>query len=397
MHQVLTRRFKDPTEGIVPDIVFIDGGKGQLKQAEDVIGDIFSRFKVKPPLIVAVAKGEGRKEGLETLIMGYTREEFHLNLSDPALQIVLHIRDESHRFAITGHRNRRQKARTHSVLEDIQGIGPKRRQALLKHLGGIREVNNASVDELKKYLEFQRKWQDKFMMNFIHFKRKLNYLSVIFALTSMSVQAQDTIKPSDYIGKTVAFGSYYTDSDKEKSPLIWRVIDCNDNECLLTTDYVVIIGQYHSVEKPMTWKDSDLRYWLNNSFYKSSFNKEEQKYIVRHEIEAQFNPVHDTDPGENTFDNVFILSASEAELLSNEHRKVMATNYANIKAGRSYSNLYDVWWLRNPGLKSVHAMVVGGGNTPSSFIRPNGLLVNVEFVGVRPAIYIKNTDIIKAP
>lgn len=73
----------------------------------------------------------------------------------------------------------------------------------------------------------------------------------------------------------------------------------------------------------------------------------------------------------------------------------MATNYANIKAGRSYSNLYDVWWLRNPGLKSVHAMVVGGGNTPSSFIRPNGLLVNVEFVGVRPAIYIKNTDIKK--
>lgn len=95
----------------------------------------------------------------------------------------------------------------------------------------------------------------------------------------MSVQAQDTIKPSDYIGKTVAFGSYYTDSDKEKSPLIWRVIDCNDNECLLTTDYVVIIGQYHSVEKPMTWKDSDLRYWLNNSFYKSSFNKEEQNIL----------------------------------------------------------------------------------------------------------------------
>lgn len=150
MHQVLTRRFKDPSQGIIPDIVFIDGGKGQLKQAEDVIGDIFSRFNVKPPLIVAVAKGEGRKEGLETLIRGYTREEYHLSLSDPALQIVLHIRDESHRFAITGHRNRRQKARTHSVLQDIQGIGPVRRQALLKHLGGIREVKNASVDELRK-------------------------------------------------------------------------------------------------------------------------------------------------------------------------------------------------------------------------------------------------------
>ena len=150
MHQVLTRRFKDPTEGIIPDVVFIDGGRGQLKQAEDVIGDIFSKTSVKPPLIIAVAKGEGRKEGLETLIRGYTREEIHLSLSDPALQIVLHIRDESHRFAITGHRHKRQKARTHSVLENIQGIGPKRRQALLKYLGGIREVQNASVDELKK-------------------------------------------------------------------------------------------------------------------------------------------------------------------------------------------------------------------------------------------------------
>ena len=150
MHQVLTRRFKNIKDGIIPELVFIDGGKGQIKQAEEVIGDLFNEQKVTPPLIIGVAKGEGRKAGLETLIRGYTREEYHLSLSDPALQLVLHIRDESHRFAITGHRNRRQKARTHSVLENIQGIGPKRRQALLKHLGGIREVVNASVDELQK-------------------------------------------------------------------------------------------------------------------------------------------------------------------------------------------------------------------------------------------------------
>ena len=150
MHQVLTRRFKNLKEGIIPELVFIDGGKGQIKQAEEVIGDLFNEQMVTPPLIIGVAKGEGRKAGLETLIRGYTREEYHLSLSDPALQLVLHIRDESHRFAITGHRNRRQKARTHSVLENIQGIGPKRRQALLKHLGGIREVVNASVDELQK-------------------------------------------------------------------------------------------------------------------------------------------------------------------------------------------------------------------------------------------------------
>lgn len=150
MHQVLTRRFKNLKDGIIPELVFIDGGKGQIKQAEEVIGDLFNEQQVTPPLIIGVAKGEGRKAGLETLIRGYTREEYHLSLSDPALQLVLHIRDESHRFAITGHRNRRQKARTHSVLENIQGIGTKRRQALLKHLGGIREVVNASVDELQK-------------------------------------------------------------------------------------------------------------------------------------------------------------------------------------------------------------------------------------------------------
>lgn len=151
MHQVLERRFKDPTKGLLPNLIFIDGGKGQLKQAEDVISRIFSQYpNLTPPLIMAVAKGEGRKAGLETLIKGYTHEEFHLTLDDPALQLVLHIRDESHRFAITGHRLRRQKARTHSSLEDLEGIGPKRRQALLKHLGGMKEVLNASVEEIKK-------------------------------------------------------------------------------------------------------------------------------------------------------------------------------------------------------------------------------------------------------
>lgn len=150
MHQVLTRRFRNPDEGEIPDLVFIDGGKGQLKQAEEVIGEIFMTAAARPPLLVAVAKGEGRKEGLETLIRGYTHEQYHLSLEDPGLQLVLHIRDESHRFAITGHRGRRLKARTTSPLEAIPGVGPKRRQALLKHLGGAREVMRAGIDEIRK-------------------------------------------------------------------------------------------------------------------------------------------------------------------------------------------------------------------------------------------------------
>ena len=150
MHQVLTRRFKDPDAGEMPDVIFIDGGPGQLKQAEEVLTAAFAQSKRALPCIVAVAKGEGRKEGLETLILGFSHERINLGLGSPALQLVLHIRDEAHRFAITGHRARRAKARRTSSLESIEGVGPKRRQALLKHLGGMQEVMRAGVDELKK-------------------------------------------------------------------------------------------------------------------------------------------------------------------------------------------------------------------------------------------------------
>lgn len=150
MHQVLTRRFKDPDGGECPQLVFIDGGPGQLSQAEEVISNAFAKANTPMPTIVAVAKGEGRKEGLETLIRAFSHERINLNLNSPALQLVIHIRDESHRFAITGHRNRRAKARRTSKLESIAGVGPKRRQALLKHLGGMQEVLRAGIDELKK-------------------------------------------------------------------------------------------------------------------------------------------------------------------------------------------------------------------------------------------------------
>lgn len=150
MHQVLTRRFKDPDSGEMPDLIFIDGGPGQLKQAEEVLTLAFAKAVQPMPRLVAVAKGEGRKEGLETLIMGFSHERINLDLGSPALQLVLHLRDEAHRFAITAHRARRAKARRTSRLESISGVGPKRRQALLKHLGGMQEVMRAGVDELKK-------------------------------------------------------------------------------------------------------------------------------------------------------------------------------------------------------------------------------------------------------
>lgn len=150
MHQVLTRRFRNPDEGELPDIIFVDGGKGQLSQAEAALDEAFSGAKAEKPLMIAVTKGEGRKLGLETLVKGYSREVIDIDPSSPAFLLALHIRDESHRFAITGHRNKRDKINAKSPLDEIVGLGPKRRQALIKSLGGMVEVRAASVAELSK-------------------------------------------------------------------------------------------------------------------------------------------------------------------------------------------------------------------------------------------------------
>lgn len=161
MHQVLTRRFRDPESAELPDLILIDGGLGQLKQAEGVLAQAFAQQPDLMPQMVAVAKGEGRKEGLETLIKGWTHERINLELGDAALQLVLHIRDEAHRFAITGHRKRRAQARRTSTLEDIAGVGAKRRQALLQHLGGMQEVKRASIEELAKVPGISRELAQK--------------------------------------------------------------------------------------------------------------------------------------------------------------------------------------------------------------------------------------------
>jgi excinuclease ABC subunit C len=148
MHQALTRRFRRATanEGKLPDILFIDGGKGQVTQALDVLREL----QVAGVEVVGVAKGEGRKPGLETLIIEQGSGRLSLPEHSKALHLIQQIRDEAHRFAITGHRARRQKARTQSPLEQIEGLGPKRRQVLLKQFGGLRAIERASADELAK-------------------------------------------------------------------------------------------------------------------------------------------------------------------------------------------------------------------------------------------------------
>lgn len=146
MAQALKRRYKSVKEvQKIPDLLLIDGGKGQLSQAETFFEDWPHD---KKPMLLGVAKGTTRKPGLETIILADSHDTVPMDSHSPALHLIQHIRDESHRFAITGHRNRRQKVKTTSSLETIPGVGAKRRQTLLKYMGGLQGLKKASKDEI---------------------------------------------------------------------------------------------------------------------------------------------------------------------------------------------------------------------------------------------------------
>lgn len=151
MAQVLKRRYgKALDDQKIPDVIFIDGGKGQLSQAFDVFASLNVLWDKQKPLLVGVAKGSDRKAGLETLFLASEGEGFSLPPDSPALHLIQHIRDDSHNHAITGHRQRRSKVKNTSALEMIEGVGPKRRQVLLKYMGGLQPLFNASVEEIAK-------------------------------------------------------------------------------------------------------------------------------------------------------------------------------------------------------------------------------------------------------
>jgi excinuclease ABC subunit C len=145
MHQALERRFRRAVEGdgVLPDVLLIDGGAGQVAQANAVLTEL----GVTGVVLVGVAKGEARKAGHESLLLPDGRV-LRPGAASPGLQLVQQVRDEAHRFAITGHRGRRQKARSISRLEDIPGIGPRRRASLLKHFGGLAGLKAAGAAQI---------------------------------------------------------------------------------------------------------------------------------------------------------------------------------------------------------------------------------------------------------
>ncbi len=146
MAQVIRRRYTRlvKEEARLPDLILIDGGKGQVRMAKEQLQEL----QLDSIPVVGVAKGPARKAGMESLILAVENKTINCDAASPALHLIQHIRDEAHRFAITAHRQRRKQARSRSRLEDIEGIGNKRRQSLIRHFGGIKGVANAGIEDI---------------------------------------------------------------------------------------------------------------------------------------------------------------------------------------------------------------------------------------------------------
>jgi len=155
MEQALVRRYTrlQKESAKLPEVLLVDGGKGQMRKAAAVLEEL----GLLEVLVVGVAKGRTRKAGFETLLLSRGDREVELDTQSPALLLIQQIRDEAHRFAITGHRQSRDRKRRSSTLEGIEGVGPKRRRELLRFFGGVREVERASVAELMRVPGISRK------------------------------------------------------------------------------------------------------------------------------------------------------------------------------------------------------------------------------------------------
>ena len=166
IYQAVSRRFKRLVKGEheAPDILFIDGGKGQVNEAEKALAEL----QVNSVMIVGVSKGPDRKAGMEKMILPGQQQPIDVTPGASGLLLIQHIRDEAHRFAITGHRARRGKAKKQSTLETIAGLGPKRRQVLLKQFGGMQGISRAGVDALSGINGISRQLAQRIYDTFHH-------------------------------------------------------------------------------------------------------------------------------------------------------------------------------------------------------------------------------------
>ncbi|MEQ1559175.1 MAG: excinuclease ABC subunit UvrC [Methyloglobulus sp.] len=166
IYQAVSRRYKRLNQGEheAPDILFIDGGKGQVHQAQKALAEL----AINDVMIVGVSKGPDRKPGMEKLILVEQEQPVDVSPGASGLLLIQHIRDEAHRFAITGHRQRRAKAAKQSVLEGISGLGAKRRQMLLKQFGGLQSIEQAGVDALCSVDGISRQLAQRIYDNFHH-------------------------------------------------------------------------------------------------------------------------------------------------------------------------------------------------------------------------------------
>jgi len=155
LRQALSRRYARIKRGEapMPDLLLIDGGPGQLAEAVKVLKEL----EIDSVRVAGVAKGADRRPGQERLFLPEEQAPLILPPDSPALLLIQRIRDEAHRFAITGHRQRRAKARTQSILETVPGLGPRRRRELLKQFGGLQGVARAGIDDLAKVHGISRK------------------------------------------------------------------------------------------------------------------------------------------------------------------------------------------------------------------------------------------------
>jgi excinuclease ABC subunit C len=164
--QAIERRYRRVRLGETPapDVLFIDGGRGQVAAAQQVLATL----GLPDLTIIGVAKGPDRREGTESLFLPARPEPIPVALGSPARLLIQHIRDEAHRFAVTGHRQRRKKVSGTSVLETVDGLGPKRRQLLLKHFGGLREITRAGIDALRSVQGIDQQLAERIYARFHH-------------------------------------------------------------------------------------------------------------------------------------------------------------------------------------------------------------------------------------